>query len=74
MCNNIFCNYGWRNDFWKNANGTLQAIPSKTAGQSEFIADDKKSGIAVGNDTVNPIFAYGIAQTGSGYVETAQLK
>jgi hypothetical protein len=59
---------------WKNANGTLKAIPSKPAGQSETIADNKKSGIVVGNDTVNPIFAYGIAQTGIGYVETAQLK
>lgn len=74
MCNNIFCNYGWRNDFWKNANGELQAIPSKQEGKTETIADDKKSGIAVGNDTVNPIFAYGIAQTGTGYIETAQLK
>ncbi|MEE1290200.1 MAG: hypothetical protein UHW86_04095, partial [Spirochaetota bacterium] len=63
---------------WKNANGTLKAIPSRPANQSglqsESIADNKKSGIVVGNDTVNPIFAYGIAQTGIGYVETAQLK
>ena len=33
-----------------------------------------KNGIAGGNETPNPIFAYGISQTGSGYIETAQLK
>ena len=53
---------------YKDDKGKLQAIPtqSETAGE--------KSGIAGGNGTSNPIFGYGITQTGSGYIETAQLK
>ena len=54
---------------WKNANGTLKAIPTRTDEKTEA-----KKGIAGGNGTSNPIFGYGITQTGSGYVETAQLK
>ena len=53
---------------YKDSNGKLQAIPT----QSESAGT--KSGIAGGNGTSNPIFGYGIAETGSGYVETAQLK
>ncbi|MBE6347479.1 MAG: hypothetical protein E7064_00880 [Spirochaetaceae bacterium] len=53
---------------YKNADGTLQSIPKQT----ETVGT--KSGIAGGNGTSNPIFAYGISQTGSGYIETAQLK
>ena len=41
---------------------------------SEAYAAATFNGIAGGNGTSNPIFAYGIAQTGSGYIETAQLK
>ena len=53
---------------YKNGDGELQEIPiqSESAGT--------KSGKAGGNGTSNPIFGYGIAETGSGYVETAQLK
>ena len=32
------------------------------------------NGIAGGNGTSNPVLAYGIAETGAGYIETAQLK
>ena len=53
---------------WKDSNGKLQAIPT----QSESAGTE--SGIAGGNGTSNPVLGYGIAQTGSGYVETAQLK
>ena len=53
---------------YKNSDGTLQSIPKRTESVST------KNGIAGGNDTSNPIFAYGISQTGSGYIETAQLK
>ena len=53
---------------FKKADGTLEVIPKQT--ESVGI----KTGIAGGNDTANPIFAYGISQTGSGYIETAQLK
>ena len=53
---------------YKDSDGELQAIPT----QSESAGT--KSGIAGGNGTSNPIFGYGITQTGSGYVETAQLK
>lgn len=53
---------------YKNSDGTLKSIPKQT--ESVGV----KNGIAGGNDTSNPIFAYGISQTGSGYIETAQLK
>ena len=53
---------------FKNDDGTLKAIPTQAENAGE------KNGIAGGNGTSNPIFAYGIAQTGSGYIETAQLK
>lgn len=48
--------------------GEIREIPrrAETAGE--------KSGVAGGNGTKNPIFAYGISETGSGYIETAQLK
>ncbi|MBQ5847759.1 MAG: hypothetical protein IIW49_02455 [Treponema sp.] len=53
---------------FKKDDGTLKAIPTQAENAGE------KNGIAGGNGTSNPIFAYGIAQTGSGYIETAQLK
>ena len=53
---------------FKNDDGTLKAIPKQTENAGA------KNGIAGGNGTSNPIFAYGTAQTGSGYIETAQLK
>ena len=53
---------------YKNSDGTLKSIPKQT--ESVGV----KNGIAGGNGTSNPIFAYGISQTGSGYIETAQLK
>ena len=53
---------------YKNSDGTLKSIPKQT--ESVGV----KNGIAGGNETPNPIFAYGISQTGSGYIETAQLK
>ena len=48
--------------------GEIREIPrqTETAG--------KKFGVAGGNGTKNPVFAYGISETGSGYIETAQLK
>ena len=57
---------------YKNADGTLAVIPKATYENPE--SAEVKNGMAYGNGTKNPIFAYGIAQTGSGYVETAQLK
>lgn len=53
---------------FKKDDGTLGIIPEQTENAGA------KNGIAGGNGTSNPIFAYGIAQTGSGYIETAQLK
>ena len=53
---------------YKNSDGTLKSIPKQT----ESVGT--KNGIAGGNGTSNPIFAYGISQTGAGYIETAQLK
>jgi len=53
---------------YKDDEGKLQAIPTQTESAGA------KNGIAGGNGTSNPVFAYGIAQTGSGYIETAQLK
>ncbi|MBQ5878371.1 MAG: hypothetical protein IIW71_11335, partial [Treponema sp.] len=53
---------------FKKDDGTLGIIPTQTENAGA------KNGIAGGNGTSNPIFAYGIAQTGSGYIETAQLK
>ena len=48
--------------------GEIREIPRQveTAGE--------KFGLAGGNGTKNPVFAYGISETGSGYIETAQLK
>lgn len=53
---------------YKNSSGTIQAIPVQT--ESAGI----KNGTAGGNGTTNPILAYGIAATGLGYIETAQMK
>ena len=53
---------------FKNSDGTLQSIPEQNESAGA------KEGIAGGNGTSNPIFAYGITQTGAGYIETAQLK
>ncbi|MCI7115183.1 MAG: hypothetical protein MR932_04335, partial [Treponema porcinum] len=48
--------------------GEIREIPT----QSERAGDE--NGIAGGNGTSNPVLAYGITETGSGYIETAQLK
>lgn len=53
---------------YKDSSGTIQAIPVQT--ESAGI----KNGTAGGNGTTNPILAYGIAATGLGYIETAQMK
>lgn len=48
--------------------GEIREIPRQTETAGE------KFGVAGGNGTKNPVFAYGISETGSGYIETAQLK
>ena len=48
--------------------GEIREIPQRT----ERAGDE--NGIAGGNGTSNPVLAYGIAETGTGYIETAQLK
>lgn len=48
--------------------GQIRAIPK----QNENVGI--KNGIAGGNGSFNPIIAYGISDTGSGYIETAQMK
>ena len=53
---------------YKDSDGKLIAIPTQTESAG------KKNGITGGNGTANPIFGYGIVETGFGYVETAQLK
>ena len=55
--------------------GEIREIPrlySSTGTGTEYAG--VKNGIAGGNGTVNPVLAYGISETGSGYIETAQLK
>ena len=53
---------------YKDSSGKLITIPQQTE------RADIKNGIAGGNGTSNPILGYGIAETGSGYIETAQMK
>ncbi|MDY5763631.1 MAG: hypothetical protein SPK10_02435, partial [Treponema sp.] len=48
--------------------GEIREIPTRTESAGGV------TGIAGGNGTSNPIIAYGITETGAGYVETAQLK
>ena len=48
--------------------GEIREIPTRTESAGDV------TGIAGGNGTSNPIIAYGITETGAGYVETAQLK
>ncbi|MGN0722961.1 MAG: hypothetical protein ACI4LT_03020 [Treponema sp.] len=48
--------------------GEIREIPTRTESAGDV------NGIAGGNGTSNPIIAYGITETGAGYVETAQLK
>lgn len=55
--------------------GEIREIPrlySTTGTGTEYAG--LKNGIAGGNGTSNPVLAYGISETGSGYIETAQLK
>lgn len=49
--------------------GEIRAIPKRNDEKA-----DAKDGIAGGNGTTNPVLGYGIAETGAGYIETAQLK
>lgn len=55
--------------------GEIREIPKlySTSGTGTEYAGEK-NGIAGGNGTANPVLAYGISETGSGYIETAQLK
>lgn len=55
--------------------GEIREIPKlySTSGTGTEYAGSK-NGIAGGNGTSNPVLAYGISETGSGYIETAQLK
>ena len=48
--------------------GEIREIPTRTESAGGV------TGIAGGNGTSNPIIAYGITETGAGYIETAQLK
>lgn len=48
--------------------GEIREIPTRTESAGDV------NGIAGGNGTSNPIIAYGITETGAGYIETAQLK
>lgn len=55
--------------------GEIREIPklySSSGTGTEYAGE--KNGKAGGNGTANPVLAYGIAETGSGYIETAQLK
>lgn len=55
--------------------GEIREIPklySSGGTGSEYAGE--KNGKTGGNGTSNPVLAYGIAETGSGYIETAQLK
>lgn len=53
---------------YRDSDGKIKAIPTQTE------SADTKNGVAGGNGTANPVLAYGISETGSGYIETAQLK
>ena len=55
--------------------GEIREIPklySSSGTGTEYAGE--KNGKAGGNGTANPVLAYGIAETGAGYIETAQLK
>lgn len=55
--------------------GEIREIPklySSSGTGTEYAGE--KDGKAGGNGTANPVLAYGIAETGAGYIETAQLK
>lgn len=54
--------------------GEIREIPKLYSSGTNGEYADKKNGKAGGNGTANPVLAYGIAETGSGYIETAQLK
>lgn len=54
--------------------GEIREIPKLSSSGTNGEYADKKNGKAGGNGTANPVLAYGIAETGSGYIETAQLK
>lgn len=49
--------------------GEIKVIPKQQNENAGTV-----NGIAGGNGTSNPVLAYGIAETGAGYIETAQLK
>ena len=49
--------------------GEIRVIPKREDENAGTV-----NGIAGGNGTSNPVLAYGIAETGAGYIETAQLK
>lgn len=54
--------------------GEIREIPKLSSSGTNGEYAGKKDGKAGGNGTANPVLAYGIAETGSGYIETAQLK
>lgn len=54
--------------------GEIREIPKLYSGGTGTEYAGSKNGIAGGNETANPVLAYGISETGSGYIETAQLK
>lgn len=54
--------------------GEIREIPKLSSSGTDGEYAGKKNGKAGGNGTANPVLAYGIAETGSGYIETAQLK
>ena len=54
--------------------GEIREIPKLSSSGTNGEYAGKKNGKAGGNGTANPVLAYGIAETGSGYIETAQLK
>ena len=54
--------------------GEIREIPRLYSSGTNGEYAGKKNGNAGGNGTANPVLAYGIAETGSGYIETAQLK
>lgn len=54
--------------------GEIREIPKLSSSGTNGEYAGKKNGKAGGNGTANPVLAYGISETGSGYIETAQLK
>lgn len=54
--------------------GEIREIPKLYSSGTNGEYAGKKNGKAGGNGTANPVLAYGISETGSGYIETAQLK